>query len=78
MADVEWAKKFFDRVTATLPDLLTKHGEGKELEAIGELKTLLEKERGEATAKRKAELAKELSGLEGPTESPEPRRPRSS
>ena len=66
MANVEWAKSFFDRVTATLPDLLTKHGEGKELEAFEELGSTLRKERDEANAKRRAELTTELAGLGGP------------
>ena len=58
MANVDWAKNFFGRVTSMLPDLLTKHGEGKEMAALDELRAEL----GKDEEKRKAERAKELQG----------------
>lgn len=65
MADVTWAKNFFDKVTSTLPDLLTKHGEGGELKALDELRATLGKERAEADAAKVKELEKQLARMKG-------------
>ncbi len=74
MANVNWAKDFFESVMSKLPDLLTEKGEGKELEALDALRAEL----GEADKKKKAEravaLQAELDQLSGkaPTADPPP------
>ncbi len=75
MANTEWAKKFFDRVTSELPDLLTKHGEGGELVALDELRGKLVAEADAAKKARAKELQAELDALKGPTESAAPMDP---
>ncbi len=71
MANVNWASDFFGAVTSRLPDLLTKHGEGKCLEALDELRTELGAADKLAKDKRAKELQAELDGLNGKTPAPE-------
>ena len=75
MANVEWAKNFFGRVTSMLPDLLTKHGEGKEMAALDELRAELGKEEEKRKAERAKELQAELDVLNG--KAPLPSKPES-
>jgi hypothetical protein len=71
MANVDWAKNFFGRVTSMLPDLLTKHGEGKEMAALDELRSELGKDEEKRKAERAKELQAELDRLNGKTPPPE-------
>ncbi len=65
MANVEWASAFFQKVTSRLPDLLTEKGEGKELEALDQLRSELGAADKEAKAARAKELQAELDVLSG-------------
>lgn len=69
----EWASNFFNQVTSRLPDLLTEHGEGKELVAFNKLGEELAAKDKEAKAERAKQLQAELDELNGKTpKKPEP------
>lgn len=73
MANTEWASVFFNKVTSTLPDLLTRHGEGKELDALDELRKTLGEEKAKENAARAKELQAELDRLNGKAPKEEPK-----
>jgi type II secretory pathway component PulL len=70
MANVEWAKEFFDSVTSRLPDLLTDAGEGHELEALDKLRAELGEKDKAKKAERKLALQAEMDQLEGKAPAP--------
>lgn len=70
MANVNWASDFFKLVTSRLPDLLTEHGEGKELVAFNKLGEELAAKDKAAKAERAKELQAELDVLSGKAPKP--------
>lgn len=78
MANVEWASVFFQKVTSRLPDLLTEKGEGKELEALDQLRAELGVSDKEAKAARAVTLQAELDQLSVKAPAPTEEKPEAS